>query len=144
MCIRDRQETGGSDVAERGGDRRQRAESLDRRFEDQVYGVETRRSRHAEDGQAPNQESDGDAGNAVEESAEAVEGQRQVLLAHDHQQHGTGQRQPLQRRQQRIAGLRCLVHLVHRITTKVAVSYTHLDVYKRQLCDPVCVTLCVL
>jgi hypothetical protein len=37
---------------------------------------------------------------------QAPEDQRQVILAHDHQQHGGSQRQPLQRRQRRVAGLR--------------------------------------
>jgi hypothetical protein len=67
------QETGSGDVAQRGGDRRQGAEGLDRRFEHQVHGIETGCSRHAEQRQAADQEGDGDEGHAIEQAAEAVE-----------------------------------------------------------------------
>jgi hypothetical protein len=51
-----------------------------------------------------------------------AEDERQILLAHDQQQQRTGQRQPLQGRQRRIADLRGPEHFVHRITTKVAIT----------------------
>jgi hypothetical protein len=53
---------------------------------------------------------------------QAPEDQRQVILAHDHQQHGGSQRQPLQRRQRRVAGLRGPEDFVHRMTTSVAMT----------------------
>ncbi|EXI71136.1 MAG: hypothetical protein AW07_03805 [Candidatus Accumulibacter sp. SK-11] len=53
---------------------------------------------------------------------QATEDQRQVILAHHQQQQAAGQWQPLQRRQQRVAGLRHPEDLAHRITAKVAMT----------------------
>jgi hypothetical protein len=67
-----------------------------------VHGIEARRSRHAEQRQAADQEGDGDEGDAIEQAAEPVEigGPGAAVHIADHQQHDRDRQAEVDRQQQ--------------------------------------------
>ena len=87
---RPEQKAGRSHVAQRCSNGWQSPKAFNRGFQNQMSRIETRRSRHADNGKTANQESNGNEGNTLEQAAQF--GQLGCLCAaknkgHHQQQH---------------------------------------------------------